>query len=338
MYISMLGLLIIAAWAVKDLVANRPRWRVIAATLAGAALISAVILTRTQIRHWQNGVTLFEHTLKITENNTIAENNYGLALSEAGRLSEAEMHLSKALQICPTNSEALNNLGVVFLKQEKFNEAIACFSKLLQHKKGSAETYYQMALVSGMQEKYDDAVKYLAKALELDPRYPDAHNKMGAALLAMGKTNEAIVYLNEALRINPRQAIVYANLGKAYEQSGEYEAAIRNWTKAVELKPDSIEVLTNMAWLLAVTGDVSAQAADKAIGFAKRACELRGYKDHNSLDALAAAYAAGGRFEDAVRTAQQAIDGAKADGREDLAGEIKNRMELYKTGQRYQQK
>jgi len=269
-YIPMVGLLIVAGWGVKDLVANRPRWKVVAAALAVVVLASAVILTRMQVKHWQNSITLFEYALKVTENNAGAETSYGGALAEAGRFDEAELHLSNAVRLNPTA--------------------------------------------------------------------PKAHNHLGNVLLNEGKLNEAIEHLNEALRITPDQAAVYVNLSIAYTKLGKYEQAIQNWTRAVELEPTIADILKNPAWLLATAGNVSAQDADRAIEFARRACELAGYKEPELLDTLAAAYAAAGRFEDAVRTAQQAIDAAKAGGREDLAGEIKNRMELYKTGQRYRQK
>jgi Flp pilus assembly protein TadD len=269
-YIPMVGLLIVAGWGVKDLVANRPRWKVVAAALAVVVLASAVILTRMQVKHWQNSITLFEYALKVTENNAGAETSYGGALAEAGRFDEAELHLSNAVRLNPTA--------------------------------------------------------------------PKAHNHLGNVLLNEGKLNEAIEHFNEALRITPDQAAVYVNLSIAYTKLGKYEQAIQNWTRAVELEPTIADILKNPAWLLATAGNVSAQDADRAIEFARRACELGGYKEAELLDTLAAAYAAAGRFEDAVRTAQQAIDAAKAGGREDLAGEIKNRMELYKTGQRYRQK
>jgi tetratricopeptide (TPR) repeat protein len=291
-----------------------------------------------QVRHWQNDRQLFGHTLKVTENNALAENIYGLVLSKEGRFREAEPHLSKAVQICPASFDARNNLGKVFLKQGKSNEAIECFNELIKRKQDSAEVYYNLALVSGMQKKYDDAIKYLTTVLKLDPKYPDAHNKMGAALLAMEKTNEAIAYLNKALRIDTEQANVYLNLGIAYEKLGEYEPAIQNWTKALELKPDNTDVLNNLAWLLATTGDVSTQDADRAIKFAQCACELTGYEKAGPLDTLAAAYAAGGRFDDAKATAEKALNAAKAAGQEDLARKIEGRLELYQEGQPYRRK
>jgi len=338
MYIPILGLLIIAAWAVKDFVASRPRWKTVPAVLATAILLSMVILTRMQVRHWQNSMTLFEYTLKVSENNALAENSYGCALLEAGRVDEAVLHLSKAVRISPIFSDARNNLGKVFLKHGKLNEAIACFNELIKRKQDSAEVYYHLAMALSMQKKYDDAIKCLAKVLMLNPEYPGAHRKIGAVLLATGKIDEAIPHLNEALPTSTDQAQVYAELGAAYNQLGKYKPAIQNWTKAAELEPNSTGVLNNLAWLLATVNDASVRDADKAVKFALRACELTEHKNPVILDTLAAAYAAAGRFNDAIATAEQAINIVKASGRNDIINEIQNRVELYKAGRAYIQK
>jgi Flp pilus assembly protein TadD len=53
------------------------------------------------------------------------------------------------------------------------------------------------------------------------------------------------------------------------------------------------------------------------------------------LDALAAAYAAAGRFADAVTTAQKAIELARAAGQPQAANEIAPRLELYHSKRPY---
>jgi tetratricopeptide (TPR) repeat protein len=338
MYIPMLGLLIIIAWAVKDFVVNRPHWKIVAAVLAVAALLSSLILTRIQVRYWENNLTLYGHALKVTKNNAVMENNYGCALSDANQLDEAMLHLKNALRIAPAYPTARCNLGSNLLKQGKLDEAIACFNKLIKNKQDNADVHYNLAVALGTQKKYDEAIKHFDKALELNPKHPNAHNKIGIVLLATGRTKEAITHLNEALKTNADRMDVYVNLATAYSQSGNYEQAIQNRNKAMELKSDNPEVLNNLAWLLATGREISANDANKAIGFAQRACELTGYKAPTMLDTLAAAYAAAGRFNEAMTTAEQAINTAKTQGRKDLADEIQNRTELYKAGQRYIQK
>jgi tetratricopeptide (TPR) repeat protein len=160
----------------------------------------------------------------------------------------------------------------------------------------------------------------------------------GMALLEAGNIDEAIGHFNNVLRLNKNHANAYLNLGIAYSRLGKYEPAIQNWTKALELKPNSVEALNNLAWLLATSDDVSLEDANRAIKYAERACELTENKNPSMTDTLAAAYAAAGRFEEAVKTAVQAVEAAKSRGKEDLANEIQNRIKLYESGQRYRQK
>jgi len=54
-------------------------------------------------------------------------------------------------------------------------------------------------------------------------------------------------------------------------------------------------------------------------------------QDPFALDALAAAYAAAGRFDDAVATAESALLVAPPE----VAAEIEIRLALYRTGQRF---
>jgi tetratricopeptide (TPR) repeat protein len=344
MYIPMVGLLIIVAWAVRDFVTNQLRWRIVSAVLAAVILLSAVILTRMQVRYWQSSLTLFERALKVTENNDLAESGYSLALADKGRLGEAELHLRRAIKINvnPTFFDDRINLGSVLLQQGKFNEAVACLSEVIKDKpdsaKASAKAYYFLAIALEGEKKYDDAIKSLASTLKLDPNYPDARKIMGSLLLAAGKLNEAIPYFNEALRTGANQVEIYRSLGLVYNRLGKYEQAIQSWTRATELEPDNAEVLNNIAWVLATTGDISVQNGVKAVEFAERACKLTGYKEPVLLGTLVVAYAAAGRLDDAVTTAQRAVEIAKARGQDKLAGEIQKRMELYRTGQKYQQK
>jgi protein O-mannosyl-transferase len=338
MYLPMLGLLFMAVWAVKELFNKRFFAKVFITQLALAVLLSAIIITRTQVRYWQNAKTLFEHTLKVTEKNAVAENGYGTTLFAEGQISEAEKHLRNALSIWPTYFGARNNLGKVLVAQGKLNEAIACFTELLPVKINLEELHYNLAAAYSMQNKYDEAIKHLTAVLDQNPNYLDAREKMGVAMLAAGRTPEAIWYFNEALPTSTNKANIYANLGTAYLLNGKKEQAIQSWTKAVQLKPNSVSNLNNLAWLLATRDEVSAEDANKAVGFAENACKLTEYKEPVFLDTLAVAYAAAGRFDDAVTIANKAINTAKAIGREPIANEIQERMKLYQAGRRYREK
>lgn len=338
MYLPMLGLLFIFAWAVKDLISNRPRLKVLAAILSTVAIFSCVILTRTQVRYWQNGITLFEHTLKVTEDNAPAEYNCGYAFLNKGRFDEAVERMRKAAKLRPTSLDARRGLGIALLKKGNCDEAIACFNEILQRNNNYAPAYYYLAIAAGIQQRYPDAIKYLETLLTIDPKFPDSHSRMAAMLLETGKTDEALLHLNKALRIDTDPTEAYINFGKVYCKLGKLNLVIENWTKAARLHPDRTDILDNLAMVMIERNEIPPGDAKKAIEYAIRACELSDYKEAEFIDTLAKAYAAAGRFEEAITTADKALDIAKAAGKEALADEIQERIKLYKSGQRYRQK
>jgi tetratricopeptide (TPR) repeat protein len=303
-YISMIGLLIIIAWGANDLVA---KWRYlrIAAVLSAVAVLSAsVVCTRIQVKHWRNNFTLFEHALKVTENNHVIHNSYGCALSGKGQLDKAVIHLSEALRISPTFSLARNNLGMVFLKQGKLDKAIACFRELLQVGEGTPEVYYNLALALAKQERYDDAVEYFTAALRLKQDYINARFYLALTLLKLG-------------RIQP---------------------AVDHFYRVLQLKPDHLEALNALAWVLATSNDTRIRKPADAAEFAEKACELSDYRSAGALDTLAAAYAAAGNFPEAVKAAEKAVKLAEAADEKDLAEKIQERLDLYKSGRPYYDK
>jgi len=57
--------------------------------------------------------------------------------------------------------------------------------------------------------------------------------------------------------------------------------------------------------------------------------------DPNSLDTLAAAYAAAGRFDEAVRAASQAVELAQQQGETEMGEQIRARLVLYRDGRAF---
>jgi Flp pilus assembly protein TadD len=70
---------------------------------------------------------------------------------------------------------------------------------------------------------------------------------------------------------------------------------------------------------------------ENALRLARRAADLSGGKDVAILDALAAAYAAAGRFAEAARTAEDAVALAEQSAPQ-LADNIRARLARYRSG------
>src|SRR5439155_26860248 len=97
--------------------------------------------------------------------------------------------------------------------------------------------------------------------------------------------------------------------------------------------PDVPAVANLLAWIHATNPDARWRNGTEAVRLAEHACALTGYRDPDLLDTLAAAYAAAGRFDDAVKIGRRAVEAAS--GNSEQAAEIRARVASYEAGQPY---
>ena len=101
--------------------------------------------------------------------------------------------------------------------------------------------------------------------------------------------------------------------------------------------PDNPAGLTGLARVLAGRPNAAAGDAEQAILLAERAVQLTGESDPAALDALARAYAASGRFEEAIATAANALESAAALGMTELETGVRARLQLFLRRQPYRE-
>lgn len=76
-----------------------------------------------QIYHRKNSITLFEHIVRVTDNNWLANNNLGTAMEHEGRLDEVITHYFEAIRVGPSRSALHHNPGLVCIGKWKVKEA-----------------------------------------------------------------------------------------------------------------------------------------------------------------------------------------------------------------------
>ena len=265
--------------------------------------VSVLHCARFQVRYWKNTETLFRHALEVTTDNWTAHYNLGIASWEAGRLQEAISHYEQALRIMPDYAEAHNNLGLALWRAGKLAGGDRAF------RAGAAD---QARFRTGTQQS---GVGFVAGRQVAG----------GDRALRAGAADQA------RLRRGALQ------LGVALAQLGRIQEAITHWEQALRIKPDLTEAQNMLAWLLATLAPAEGGDAVRAVTLAERACELTGNRVPTYLDTLAAAYAAAGRFNEAIATAQKAIELARAAGQTELVTEVEARLELYRAGRPYRQ-
>jgi Flp pilus assembly protein TadD len=285
----------------------------------------------------QEAIEHYEQALRIQPDFAEAHNNLAIALVQLGRLSEAISHNEQALRINPNNTEAHNNLGVVLMGQGRLPEAIGHYQQALRIEPNYADAHNNLGLALARAGHAPEAIEHYEQALRAKPDYAQAHNNLGLALAGLGRLQEAIDHYQQALRLKPNYADAHNNLGFALARAGHTPEAIEHYTQALWLQPDFADAYNNLAWLLATHAPAEGGDVVRAVSLAQRACELTGSRRAGYLDTLAAAYAAAGRFSEAVTTAQKAIDLARAAGPPKLIAEFEARLELYRSGHAYLQ-
>jgi spermidine synthase len=87
-----------------------------------------------------------------------------------------------------------------------------------------------------------------------------------------------------------------------------------------------------MARVLAASPEPSIRDGAEAVVLAERAARLSDRREPAILDTLAAAYAAVGRFSEALETARRALDLATKANQHALVVMLKTRIALYEAG------
>jgi Tfp pilus assembly protein PilF len=368
-YLPQIGLYLMLAWLVADL-SVRLRHRFVA--LAGLAVIilaALIFCARAQTSYWQDSETLWTHTLAVTDNNNVAHDNLGSVLLQKGNVAGAMLHLQKALAIEPDDAEAHNNLGATFFKIGQTDEAIAQFQMAVALKPGFADPHnslgnvffqkgqtdeaiaqYQMAVAlkpgfAGAHNNLgntlcqkglmDDAMVQFQEALAIEPDFADANYNLGNILLQKGRVDEAIIHFQKAVASRPDFSYAYYNLGAALLQKGQMDAASVQFQKTLALQPNFEEAqsdLARIAWMMAASPDAAVRNGTKAVELARQTDQLSGGKNPMMAGTLAAAYAEAGKFDDAIATAQRALQLANGQKNDALAATLQQEIKLYEAG------
>jgi protein O-mannosyl-transferase len=144
---------------------------------------------------------------------------------------------------------------------------------------------------------------------------------------------DAVSLFEHALRVTEENELANLALGEALFYRGEAGRALVHFQKVIRLNPPN--GLSGLAWVMATTSDPKCRDGAKAVQLAEAANKMTGYKNPDMVDTLAAAYAEAGRFSEAIATARQALELARAAGKADLARDIERRISLYQQGRAY---
>lgn len=122
-YLPSIGLFIIVAWGLNDLVSSYPQKVKIAGLAGGLALAGCLAVMSIQLNYWRSSLALFSHTIEVTTDNYAAENCLGTVLENLGKPDDARRLYADSVRIEPDFPLGQFNLGMILLEQGRAEEA-----------------------------------------------------------------------------------------------------------------------------------------------------------------------------------------------------------------------
>lgn len=254
----------------------------------------------------------------------------------AGKHEEALGISLRAAQLAPDDPVAhfeagknASQLGQAALAQQHLERALSL-------RPGFVEAQALLGSVLAGKGQFDDAIRQCREALARRPDDPELHVNLGTLLARQGRQAEAGRSFEEAVRLAPNYAEGHSNLAWVLKDMGDFTGALAHFREAVRLKPGLASPSIGLAWLLATHPDQKLRDPAQAIALGEKLAAQSDYANWMSLDALAAAYASAGRFDDAVAMAQKAVVLVKGPSPGD-APAVAERLRLYRSRQPYRE-
>jgi tetratricopeptide (TPR) repeat protein len=350
-------IVVLAAWALRQAASWRTKFRWTAAV--AAAMVLVVILTvvnhvsgfdavgpyRAEFHHnlglvldregrIEEAIAAYRESVKLNPNSSSAQSILGDALRRTGAREESLEHLRRAVQLDPANAIRLNSLGIALAEQGSNDEAMTTFAAAVRLAPNVAAYHNSLANILFQKGDVAEAAKEYEAALQDDPSLPQAHLNLGLLYVRQNNNDAALRHFGEAVRFDPRMAEAYHQTALLLLKRKEMKPAVEALRTAHAIDSQNVTYAVALAWALA-TGPKTVVDADTAITISRQIDQQTGGRNPRMLDTLAAALAAGGQFEEAVRTATTAGELAVEQGDPALAEAILARVKLYEARRPY---
>jgi len=141
-YLSLIGICVIIAWGVPELLKEWHYRKNVLKASAGILIFTLMPITWIQVSHWKSSITVFKHAIKVTDKKypdfAAAHNNLGMALFAEGKNEEAISHYKTAIGLNPDFADAYNNLGAALFRAKMTEEAIDYYKEAIRIRPGFA--------------------------------------------------------------------------------------------------------------------------------------------------------------------------------------------------------
>jgi hypothetical protein len=166
-YIPLIGLFIMVAWGVPDLLKKWNHRKEILSALSLSIILCLSIITWKQVGYWQDSITLYDHTLKVTDDNWPIYINRCSAHNKLGSYRQAIDDCSRAIEIKPDYIYAYYNRGNAYDSLGNYKQAIEDYSRVIEIRPDYSQAYNNRGVTYQKQGDNISGCRDAQKACEL---------------------------------------------------------------------------------------------------------------------------------------------------------------------------
>lgn len=251
----------------------------------------------------------------------------GEAATGVGRLEQVLANFPEQRMVRRWISDAFVELGAQLERQGDGGQAVYLYRRALAANPSSVKGHVGLGRVLMAHSAIGEAAEHLATAVRIKPTSARAHHLLGKALLASGDVAGAEGQLQAALSLAPNDPDIHFDRALAELAADRADDALTELRVTMRRAP---EWPAPMAQAAVILSNRSTADRDEAIRLARRALELSDPKDARVLEAVAAAYAGAGRWDDAVATQTIVNDLTASSGDREWAARANAALERYR--------
>lgn len=257
----------------------------------------------------------------------------GAILAELGYNEQALAQFVEADKLANgTNAEVKYNIGVVLAELGHEDDAVRAFEWAIRLEPTHANAHYNLGNALFRQNEFEKAVEHYQQALATKPDYTEARVNLGVSLAKLNRPDEAIEVLYEATRTDPTNPSGFARLSQLLTQMGRRKEAVDVLSSGLAAQPQNASFAVNLALLLLKSPEPELHDPQRAIDALNGVMAVWGHEEPELLRIVAGAYASSDDFENAVVTAQRALELAQAQEKAPLVEQIQKELGAYKNG------
>jgi tetratricopeptide (TPR) repeat protein len=238
-YVSIVGLLALAAGAAETLSRRLPRRAVVVPAAAVVLLLG--VLTWRHSSVYANARRTWEDNIAKYPGHFLPYYNLASILDGEGLSDQALAYYRKSIELNAGFDRPYTGIGVYLARRKDYAGAITYFEKAKQIDPGSPTARVNLGLALHLSGRSDQAVQELQEALKISDYNLAAHTTMAKVLADTGKLDQAIAHAQRAVDLEPARPSSRITLAKYLARAGRHDQAIAECRQALSLAPANAE-------------------------------------------------------------------------------------------------